>query len=60
MGSLTAKEIIDIIDEVTEHFTKDTIKGNACSEASAHGMEVLADTLKIIIPSRIYRKEEQK
>ena len=53
MGSLTEKEIIDLIDEVTEKFTKD-MTGNPYSEAAAQGIEIYADTLKSIIEHRFY------
>ena len=59
MGSLTEKEIIDLIDEIKDNFVKGTLKGNTYDEISSFGIEMFADTLKSVIPYRIYIKEEQ-
>ena len=60
MGSMTEKEILDIVEEVKNNFVKGMIKGNPYSEASAYGIEMFADVLKSIIPNRIFMKGEQK
>ena len=60
MGSLTEKEIIEMIDDVKSHFTKNRLNDNAYSDASIHGIEVFADTLKSIVPNRILAKEVEQ